>query len=769
VLQGVSQQQARVRLRGQVSEQINMHSDVVLGVTSRPAAQEVSTLAGVTSDKKFDDVEIDGQKYLVGFSNGVIRVWDTAGTEYPVVEQDQDAIDYIGDNMSFHVYDDTVYVTNQDVVVAEDLTVDTSEVMLGQGLIQSLGGVFGQTFTATILYDDAVSFSGTHNIPDTDPDNVNAETILAALHTDILLDPNIKASTTITREGDVLLIADTTIEFTITTEDGDGGDTLRSHNKVAKKLEDLVRVAPHGTFVKVEGEEKTDDDFYMRFDVEDESTVGAGFGTAGTWREWVNVEQPVSLDLTTMPHVLFRVASTFYFQRNFWQPRRVGDIDSNPHPSFVGFPIQDMGGFQSRLTFTAGPNWVAGRTNIPSDLYRKSVVVETDTDPLDIASTTESEVALRWQVPFDRDLLLMSDNHQFIVSGLTALTPNNAGMLLTTDFEMAGASRPSSTGRTILFPYTIGTHAGLKEFFASDEIATNGADNVTESNTTYIDGEISYIATSTNFYTSLILTDDPASSKTVWVYKYLWEGLEKKQSSWSKWTLPYDVHYVFWDNADVYAIMRDGSTYVLAKLDMDFVNHDVGFRVTLDRYTDEVADGSFQVTVPYDDASFVAHTGCTNPGRKVLETAQSGSGPFTYTFAEEDVPSGATVVAGLEYTQSVTPTMPFIRDREGRSVTSSKLVITDFTVLYENSGSILATMTSKFRTADKTHSNTRIITDDDPEDTAGIGIRSGEFVIPWGERTDWSELTLAANDGIRPIAILEVEWRGQVFKRGTRT
>jgi len=749
-----------------------MHSDVVQGLTSRPAAEEVAIIPSIAVDKAFDDVEIDGVKYIVGYSAGVLQVWDTDGTEYTVDMQDQDATDYVGSDMHFHVYDDTIYVSNPNVTVLEDAFIDTSGVLLGQGLVQCLGGSFGRDMFIKITYDDDVEADGAYNIPDTDPDRVNGNDIMEQLITvhanSLENDANLKASTTIIVSNNVALITDDTHDFTITVEDGDDGLVLRQHNKTAKKIEDLVKIAPHGTLVKVEGENKTDDDFYMRFAVSDEETVGAGFGTDGTWREWVNAEEAVSLDLTTMPHVLFKIGDTFFFQRNVWKSRQVGDADSNPHPSFVGFQITDIGGFQSRLSFTAGPNWSTSRSNIPADLYRKSVVVESDSDPLDIASTTESEVDLRWQVPFDRDLMLMSDNHQFIVPGLVALTPKNASMVLTTDFEMAGPARPSSTGRTILFPFTIGTHAGVKEFFASDEINTNGADNITESVTTYLKGEITNIATSTNFYTALLTTDDPTATKTVYVYKYLWEGVEKKQSAWSKWTLPHDVHYVFWDNAAVYMMLRDGTSYVLVKLDMDFVNHDIGFRVTLDRYTDEVADGSFQVTLDYDDATFAQHTGCANPGRSVVEDSKSGSGPFVYTFAEEDVPAAAVVVAGLEYIQSVQPTMPFITDRDGRPVASSRLIPTDFTVHFADSGSMQSTLSSKYRAADKTYDNSRIITDNDPDDPLGIGIRSGEFVIPWGEQTDWSELTLTANDGIRPISILEIEWRGQVFKRGKR-
>ena len=58
VLQGVSQQQPRVRLPGQVTEQINIHSDVVKGAVSRPPVLEIKVIGTEAVAMKFDDIEI---------------------------------------------------------------------------------------------------------------------------------------------------------------------------------------------------------------------------------------------------------------------------------------------------------------------------------------------------------------------------------------------------------------------------------------------------------------------------------------------------------------------------------------------------------------------------------------------------------------------------------------------------------------------------------------------------------------------------------------
>jgi len=753
-----------------VGEQINLHSDVNRGLISRPAAVEILNIGTEAVAMDFDTVVIEDVTYIVGFKSGETRVWDLAGTEYTLTPQDANATAYMGDNMGFHVYDNTVYVTNRDTVVAADSAIDTSGVKLNQGLVQCLGGSFGRNMHITITYADDTVASGFYNIPDTDPDKVNGDNIMDNLVNTapqaLAIHANLKATTTLTLNHTVLLITDTSQTFTITVEDGEDNSVLRGFVSTVDKIENLTKFAPHGTLVQVEGEDKADDDFYMRFEVEGVTTVGDGFGTTGLWREWVNAQEAVSLDFTTMPHVLFKIGSTFFYERNLWKSRRSGDTTSNDHPSFVGEKIRDIGGFQSRLGFLAGPNLVMTRTNQPSDFYKKSVVVDTDSDPIDISSTTESEKDLRFIVPFDTDLLLLSNKHQFLVTGATGLTPKNAAMKQTTDFEMAGAARPSSTGRTVMFPFTVGAHAGINEFFASDEIATNAADNLVDTLTTYIVGEVVQIETNTNAHITLIRTNSAANNNVLWVYKYIWENVEKRQSSWSKWTFNDEIAHVFWDEATIYVILRVGNDYILTSVDMDYATHAVGFNPTLDRRSEEVLDGSFQVSLPYSGASFVQYTGCDKPGQDVTAT-ETGSGPYTYTFDENTCPAASTVIAGISYVSSVTPTMPYAKHRDGKPNRAVDLVVSRFKAAYENSGAIQSTMSSKYRATDTVIDNAYVITVGNPDDENEIGIRDGVFDFPWGEQTDRSNLTLDTL-GIRPMSLIDLDFDAQRFKRGVR-
>jgi hypothetical protein len=144
-------------------------------------------------------------------------------------------------------------------------------------------------------------------------------------------------------------------------------------------------------------------------------------------------------------------------------------------------------------------------------------------------------------------------------------------------------------------------------------------------------------------------------------------------------------------------------------------------------------------------------------------SARDIDGNVTYTFDAATVPSGATVVGGLRYSRWVKPTMPFVRGRDGRPLPRTRLVVNSFMLEYDETGYIKTIMDSKYRTDPIEFVVDWFAMDNDPIDTLGNGLRSGILNVPWGERSDWSELTIYSDD-VRPTTILEIEWTGQVFK-----
>ena len=798
MLQGVSQQAAHIRNDGQVTEQINMASDVVRGLTSRPGSELVSTGIDLATGLTFRNVVMQGERFQVGTKAGVLQVVGIDGLRRTVTFNAGTAA-YIGTETEVYVYDDVAYLLNRDKITAmsASTTAQEAQVVKDQGLVSFLGGAFDHTYQVIVEYEDGTSFTGTYTAPAGttagDAAKTTSDYICNQVTISLNAQPGKKAGTSITRIASVLRISGVA-NPKITVLDGTGGTLIRSQTNTIANIEDLAELAAHGTLVRVVGAKGGDDDFWMRFEIAG-ATVGFDFGSDGLWQEWFNPYEPSQLDLTTMPHTMTYNGTSFTVTQGNWQGRRVGDSLTNPEPDFIGDKIRDVSGFQSRLVFVAGQHVVMSRTNIEVDFFKQSATASVASDPIGVRSTAQTEFTMEWIVPFDRDLIIFATTSQFLITGSSALTPSNAALVQTTNFEMGTAARPASTGRTLLFPFSNGSFAGVKEFFSSSGVDASEAVSITQVQDEYMKGKVSQITASTNFSFVIVQTDNPDEARTLFVHQYYFDGVDKAQSSWSRWDFPYDIMNVFFSESQLYVLLRDPTDlYIQITLNLDIPdNPDTGYPIALDlvdNYTVAAVSGAYVLTgyvdvdyaeigtaedsstyldLPWADARLVQGAGCAVPGQAITGPliSEIGDGNYRYIVSNTTAPVGATIIAGLPYTSLLRPTMPFIRDANGAAIKGSKLVVTEFIVYFEDSGYIDSTLSSKYRVNDRYHSNIEIVTAFDPNDPEGRGVRSGEYTIPWGERSDWSELTISSDD-VRPLTITEVEWVGQILTRGRR-
>lgn len=758
MLQGVSQQPNRIRVDGQVSEQVNMISDVASGLSSRPATNDKGVL-GTLSGLEFANVQFKGTQYIFGYKAGELHVWDTEGTNKPVNYGSASAQAYLGTDLRFHVVDDEIVFTNRTKTVATAAATETRS--FHAGIITCLGGAFSRKFSVTLKVageaDLEVSYSTPDGTSSGDAEKASSEYIITQLHT-ALAALSLPTGMTLEVAEEVLLIKYSK-SMTIVASGGEGGALLRAATDNVDVVANLPRFAAHGTIVKVAGASVTTDDYYLKFHVDGITVDGTGFGQVGTWKETAKPDEVYKLDEATMPHRLVPDAGGFRVQPVEWRPRRVGDSESNPMPSFLGNSVRDINSFEGRLVFVAGPNVVMSRTNRMYDFFRKSATVQVATDPIDIKSTRENTVTLDWIVPFDRNLILISDpgDSQFLIKGGSGLTSTTASMVLTTSFEMFGQARPVTTGRTMIFPFKVGKFSGLKEFFTQDTIANNAADTLTEVQDRYIVGQVDLLASSKNFNMVLCTTNDPTTKGTVYVYKYLWDGSERMQSAWSKWEFAGDIEYLFFVNSEAYFVFAEDGKYRLMQMDLNRPVSEFGYHLSMDRISQQTAQahstGETSVQLTYSGATFVSQ----RLKSVVVPIKTAGN---LYVFNEEQVRAGDVLYCGLPFEWLLQPSEPVVKDRNGRVVSSAKITVRDYTVHLEQSGWITAVFKSPYYQQDREFKPHIFTLDGDPLDPTGLQVRSTEVQIPWGERSDMSSLVIKSSD-IRPATILELEWRGQ--------
>lgn len=767
MLQGVSQQPARIRLPGQVTEQVNFDSNVAQGLTTRPPTRHVRELAGAVDGLKYHAIQYLGKQYIIGYDVDTLRIWDTNGAQYPVKYQDWDAQDYVGGDMRFVAYDNDIFAVNRNVTVLTDADIDGYP--FHATIVTCLGGAYLQTYKIGVTFSNGavitVEYTTTEGSELEEAEGIRPEFIMAKLY-DEFVAASLPAGATVYRVSDTILIKhpDT---MRVTVQDGEGGKLMRAISDDADSRDDLPRFAPEGTVVKVVGDGSAEDDYYLRFNVKVPGVnVGNGFGRQGVWEEHFNVSQRNKLLARTMPHALTLRNGEFVFERVGWSPRRVGDEDSNPFPSFVGNRIRDISGFESRLVFVAGAACIMSRTNYPKDFFRKSALTQIDSDPIDMKSSRDGTLNLDWIVPFEKSLLLLSDpgNSQFIIDA-GGITPKNSSMVLSTSYELFGLARPVSTGRTMIFPFSSGDYSGMKEFFTRDQVSANAADTITQVQDRYIAGVVDYMQTSTNYNMLTLQTNHTGRSlrSTLWVYKWLWDGDNKLQSAWCKWRFDHWLIYHFFENSRLYLITRlDANLFNLEVLDLNNgVDYGPGYSVTLDGKRWLIPSETSTIVLPYSDAAFVFDRG-GRAGQEVnpVSVVQTGATEYTYTFDPLEVITGTTLICGRRMLRQLMPTMPMIKDRNNTTISSAKVVLNKFIVHLEDTGAVDFIRRCPHR-EDLTQTIWAIPIGDDSITTFKDFLRSDAIEVPWGERADLSEFEIRSRD-IRPTTILEIEWEGQV-------
>lgn len=772
LLQGVSQQPDRVRLDGQVSEQVNLISDVTLGLSTRPATVEGPQLDRATTGHNYQNIRFDGVDYIIGYKSGDIQIWAVDGTRQNVQFRNEATPSYIGNEMQFHVVDDKIVAVNRNKIVRKSTSIEGRSWYVA--LFHALGGQFLKTYSVQLNFSNGTVINAEYQAPDGtttgDAEKTSSEYIIGELVSTLQADPNLPTGTIISRRFDVARVLHPTLQIRIVVSDGEGGVILRGVSDSIKKVEDLPRFAPNGTVVKVVTSEADEDDFWLKFDAKDTTTEdgSAGFGREGVWQEWYDPEEERHFSLSTMPHVIVPENGTFYVERGVWLPRSVGDSGSAPFPNLIDKPIRDVEGFEGRLVLLTPDTVVMSRTNFPFDLWRESATVVSATDPIDISSTKKDDLKLDWFVPFDRDLFVMADpgDSQFVIRG-GGIEPDTVSMVLTTEFEInSGGTPPVSTGRTILFPFTAGEFSGIKEFYTDSDTAVNAANSLTETQDRYINGLVEGLAVSQNFNLGLLRTNK--NRKTVWVYKYLWDGREPLQSSWSKWEFQDNVEYFFFRNSIVYFVSSDAEGDVfLHSLDLNRPVTAFGYHVMLDRRVTRQAVVQGELTsidLTYPDARFLQSTGCPNPGLEAKPTLEIRIDATTtrYFFDPAVIPAGATAFCGQTVHWQLQPSQVFARDYQARIDTSQKVTIQDYVVHVDNSGEFKAIGQSPY-SDDWEYTAYVFPLDDEPLDPDRLILQSGPFYIPWGERADWSTMILEGTD-IRPVTIHEVEWIGQILR-----
>jgi hypothetical protein len=430
----------------------------------------------------------------------------------------------------------------------------------------------------------------------------------------------------------------------------------------------------------------------------------------GGWYECVKPGLQNMIDPLTMPHALIRNGDgTFTFGPFAWEPRHVGDDNTNPHPSFVNRKIRDVFFHKNRLGFAVDEGVVMSRAGAFGTFHRLTVTDYLQDEVIDIAASETQVTKIEYAVPFGASMMLFSDQTQFQLTHKDVLAGGTVSLDVTTRYPTVPGVRPAPAGSDVYFASHASGWGKLREYYVNTDGISLDAADVSAHAAQYIPYGIISVQAAPEFDAVFVLTS--GARNRVYVYKYFWQTeTEKAQSAWHYWEFEplAEVRACVQLGGYLYLLVhhyRDdtsGFAYVsleriaLFKVDAPFTvidgDPETGYQVHLDRrwLYDKISGGIQTADSDYYDVTLPYWVPESDRGRFRVVKASSGE-PVQITewlstqkFRTKTKPD--RWFCGLAYESRYTFSKQFMLNGRGEAVLSGRLQLKTFSVYFTDTG-----------------------------------------------------------------------------------
>jgi hypothetical protein len=613
---GVSQQADEKMLLGQVKDALNCYPDITLGMLKRPGGKFLGKLASLTASTSdntawFSMFRDNQEKYIATVSSaGVTKVWNiltglAATVTYPAgkqasIESYLTATDYR--SIKTLTINDFTYIVNSEKVVTAKAAPTWNPKRQATLVVTTVD--HANTYSVTI---GASTF--TYTSPSSGSGNLIISTVMAGI------------SAAITSGFATKTIIDNTIYLTFSSDTnvsafgGPDGKYIRAFQDSVDTFARLPEQAKHNQVVKINNTSAGQDDFYLKF-IADDGVSGKGY-----WEETIAPNVSTGLNEATMPVALIRTSlSPLTFRATFldgsetinslpllWEPRLVGDNDSNAHPTFVDNTIQDIFLFNNRLGFLTEDNVSMSQAGDYYNFYHKSATTLTASDPIDLSCASIKPATIRSVVPITQGLLLFSDSQQFLMEAENgAWTPANCTISTIANYECDRYLKPIDLGSTVLYASRNQSWSRVFEIFTRGQRETP---TVTETTKIVPEWMPQSITDSVGSAQNGLWAASARASNTLYLYKFFEQGDERPMAAWVKWLLPSNVIHTAVQSDVLYVLTSGTEGYTVTQHKLVLAPSTGGRLNSLGNTVDPYLDSWCEVT----DAAMVSPTPPTAP------------------------------------------------------------------------------------------------------------------------------------------------------------
>jgi hypothetical protein len=330
------------------------------------------------------------------------------------------------------------------------------------------------------------------------------------------------------------------------------------------------------------------------------SIVQAGQGYTAT-----NIVQNTAGDSFTITAVNTAPLEGDASRLNFWKYREVGDSETNPMPTFVGYPIDTISFYKNRIVFTSRQNVICSQAGDYFNFFASTVITIVDSDPIDLSASTLKPIRLKHAIAAPQGLLLFGDNAQLLLSTTTeAFSPKTAEVNLLSTLSQTDRIAPLDIGSSYMFLEEGEKASSIYEMILDGGNGKPANIELTRFIPTYIPSAVLDMQVSQSAGTMAILSKQELSS--LYLYRWFQNG-ETRISGWFRWMLPGTIEFFTFDHDILFVVTKHGSNYVLSKMSLltDTPSESLLFE---GQYLDVRLDlFDYNPTLTYDSATDLTH------------------------------------------------------------------------------------------------------------------------------------------------------------------
>lgn len=702
LLMGVSQQDPKDRLDGQLSEQINMTSDPVYGLRRRSPLRYEGIINTYWDLDKVAvlNVHPDGELMfvLVNSIDGAVSIVNKRGEFKWGVNSD-----YLKASaaaaIKFAILNDKIYIANVEKAPREvnDGASGSYPDPRTRGYWTVQAAAFSTKYICSVTFqDDLSTIYAEYNTPGNDGSALAIQqTTLSYIANDFVKKFNGQAGLTATASGNTLCIKSDGRPISVTTSNP-RALSKGSNNAKIRTIEDLPSYL----------DEVFMDNFIMEVGTGTKSTYYRYDYRQKVWLEdakWGTGKKPTNMPLC----LTMQSTDKWTLEEPRYSRRSAGDERTNPTLKFIENGITGIGVFQGRLIFLAGEYVCMSATNQPEQWYRTTVDSLDPSDPIEAAGSDSTASPYVCTALFNKDLIIYGNDVQAIVPGTQPVTPSNVVIGVMSRYKCTLLASPATTGKSQYVGASRGDgYAAVWEVVPSDFVSSQiTANDVTSHIPSYIRGLVRLITASTT--SSIVAVGTTDSPNTLLIEEYLWDGSEKKQAAWHKWVFAKDVLHAVFEQDTMYMLVRDSDALGTHICSLDLRRGARGASITvprLDYHKTFVVNSDGNITADLNYFKLIE----SNPyGFKITGVGHNNIGISIEVISTADqivtakakgASPGDEVVIGLPYESSFTLSPPKILDSNGVAVTMYKSTLQEYHINWAYTGGFKYRFSDKFRT-----------------------------------------------------------------------